>query len=146
VYVTVVHDKYLFAAHYAQGLTELMEIGEGGKLKHLQAHDSGRETHCVVMSPDKRFAFVPSKGDDKITIFAFDKDAATFSPQGLAKLPQGSGCRHFVFHPNGQHAYLINEYSNTVVVYAYDAENGVLTETQTISTNPDGINAPPVDG
>ena len=48
----------------------------------------------------------------------------------------GSGPRHFVFHPNGRFAYLVNELDSTVVAYAYNINNGSLRELQIISTLP----------
>ena len=51
-------------------------------------------------------------------------------------VPPGSGPRHFDFHPNGKFAYVINELLSTVTAFSYDAEKGVLTEIQTITTLP----------
>ena len=47
-----------------------------------------------------------------------------------------SGPRHFAFHPDGRFGYVINEMANTVTAFAYDADDGILTEIQTISTLP----------
>ena len=41
-------------------------------------------------------------------------------------------------HGSGKWAYAINEMNSTVAAYAYDATKGTLTETQTITTLPDG--------
>ncbi len=54
----------------------------------------------------------------------------------FVKVAPGSGPRHFAFHPHGKFGYVINEMANTVTTFAYDGEQGTLTEVQTISTVP----------
>ena len=46
------------------------------------------------------------------------------------------------FHPNGKLAYVINELASTVSALAYDADRGVFSEIQTISTLPEGFSDP----
>jgi 6-phosphogluconolactonase len=41
------------------------------------------------------------------------------------------------FHPNGQHVYAINELKNSVTLFDYVVESGMLVERQTISTLPE---------
>jgi 6-phosphogluconolactonase len=55
----------------------------------------------------------------------------------FAALTPGSGPRHFAFHPNGRFAYVINELSNTVAVFGYDADAGRLTHVDTVNTLPE---------
>jgi 6-phosphogluconolactonase len=42
----------------------------------------------------------------------------------------GAGPRHLVFHPDGRHAYLVNELAMTLSVYALDSARGTLVPTQ----------------
>ncbi|MCK5795293.1 MAG: beta-propeller fold lactonase family protein, partial [Anaerolineales bacterium] len=56
------------------------------------------------------------------------------------KIQDGSGPRHFAFHPGGVHAYLINETASTITVFDYDSSIGKLNEIQTISTLPPDFN------
>jgi 6-phosphogluconolactonase len=51
----------------------------------------------------------------------------------------GAGPRHLTFHPNGKHAFVINELNSTLTAYSYDASKGSLTEIQTVSTLPQGF-------
>src|SRR5262249_2879011 len=46
--------------------------------------------------------------------------------------------RHFAFHPDGRHAYAINELASTVTALEYDPEHGTLKPIQTVSTLPAG--------
>ena len=58
--------------------------------------------------------------------------------QTPAEIAPGSGPRHLAFHPDSQRAYVINELSNTITAFDYDADAGTLATIQTISTLPDG--------
>jgi 6-phosphogluconolactonase len=48
----------------------------------------------------------------------------------------GAGPRHLTFHPKGKQVYVINELSNSVTVFDFDADSGILIEKQTIATVP----------
>ncbi|MNE47023.1 6-phosphogluconolactonase [compost metagenome] len=49
----------------------------------------------------------------------------------------GAGPRHFVFHPDGKSAYVINELNSTVTSFLYDSESGALKTVVTVPTLPD---------
>src|SRR5207253_11384825 len=55
------------------------------------------------------------------------------------EISAGSGPRHFAFHPDGRHAYVINELASTITAMNYDQERGVLKPIQTVSTLPRGF-------
>ena len=59
-------------------------------------------------------------------------------PAGVS-LPPGDGPRHFAFHPNGRWLYSLQEEGSTLVAFDYDANTGVLTARQTISSLPEGF-------
>ena len=48
--------------------------------------------------------------------------------------PAGSGPRHFAFHPDGRHAYVINEMACTVTAFDFDPSRGSFADIQAIST------------
>jgi 6-phosphogluconolactonase len=61
-------------------------------------------------------------------------------------LRPGSGPRHLAFHPDGSHAYVLNELTPTVTVCRWDAESGSLkplTEVPVLPGPPDGDAAYP---
>ena len=95
--------------------------------------------HCIVVSPDNRYAFAADLGTDQILCYKLDPATAKLTPNKppFAKTPAGAGPRHLTFHPNGKRVYVINELLNSVTVFDYDADAGTLTEKQTISTLPD---------
>ena len=92
--------------------------------------------HCTILSADNRFLFVADLGIDKVMIYAFDAITGKLAPAKIpfAKVMDGSGPRHFTFHPNNKYAYLIEELSGNVVTYQYN--NGSLKNIQQISSMP----------
>jgi 6-phosphogluconolactonase len=99
--------------------------------------------HSIYLDAANRFAFVPDLGLDKVMIYRFDGNEGNLAANepAFVKLPPGSGPRHFAFHPDGQHAYAINELASTVTAMDYDPQSGALVPRQTISTLPPGANA-----
>ncbi|MGS2738398.1 lactonase family protein [Sinomicrobium sp. M5D2P17] len=144
---------YVFVVNYAGGVVKMYKRDEKGMLTPadvVQLHGSGpnegrqseSHPHSVIISPDDRFAFVPDLGSDKIWSFEIDREEDKLIPlsNGFVSTAPGAGPRHLTFHPSGKYAYLINELYNTVNAFSYDAEKGLLSEIQTISTLPDGFN------
>ena len=82
--------------------------------------------HAVVPSPDERFLFVPDRGTDKVYSYRFDAAAGSLAPNDppFARVPPGSGPRHFAFHPEGKFAYLINEMESRITAFSHDAATG----------------------
>lgn len=94
--------------------------------------------HCIVVSPDNKYAFAADLGIDQILCYKLDPATAKLTPNDppFAKAPAGAGPRHLTFHPGGKRVYVINELLNSVTVFDYDAAAGTLTAKQTISTLP----------
>ena len=97
--------------------------------------------HCIVVSPDNKYAFAADLGTDQVLCYKLDPAAAKLTPNDppFAKSPPGAGPRHLTFHPKGKHVYVINELLNSVTVFDYAQASGALTERQTISTLPAGF-------
>jgi 6-phosphogluconolactonase len=104
----------------------------------MTARQERPHAHCAVPDTANRYVFVPDLGIDKVMSYKFDSATGQLTantPDGVSLLP-GGGPRHFVFHPNGKFAYVIQELSSTITALAYDAANGSLQVLQTISTLP----------
>ncbi|MCA9214629.1 MAG: lactonase family protein [Planctomycetales bacterium] len=153
-HIVVDHSgKYVLAANYTGGNASVHEINDDGTLGQRTAfvqhngssankqRQEAAHAHSINVDAGNKHAFVADLGLDKILIYDFDANAGTLSPSSPAgvDLPPGSGPRHFSFHPSGKFAYVINELSLTVTAFSYDAESGVLSTLQAISTLPDGI-------
>jgi 6-phosphogluconolactonase len=145
--------RNVLVANYGGGSVAVLPIVEGGGLapasSFVQHHGTGPNrqrqegphAHSINLDPANRFAFVCDLGLDKVFIYRFDAEKGTLTPNDppVAQLAPGAGPRHFTFHPDGKHAYAINELNSTLTAFTYDPEHGVLTETQTISTVPAGF-------
>lgn len=99
----------------------------------------GPHAHCFVISPDNRYAYAADLGLDQIIGYRLDVADAKLLPnrQPFVRTPPGAGPRHMTFHPNRKHCYAINELANSVTMFDYEAESGVLIERQTLPTLPD---------
>lgn len=142
--------KSVFVANYTSGSIASLPIKADGSLgeaasffQHVgssvnDARQKEPHAHCVVVSPDNRFVFAADLGLDQVLSYRLDAKTSKLTPNDppFAKSPAGAGPRHLTFHPNGQRVYVINELSNSVTVFDYDAKAGSLTEIQTISTVP----------
>jgi 6-phosphogluconolactonase len=145
--------KTVLVANYTTGSVAALPVKEDGSLaeadsfiQHIGSSvDPKRQkephAHCIVVSPDNRFAFAADLGLDKVLAYRLDAASARLTPnrQPFVRTPPGAGPRHLTFHPNGKHAFVINELDNSVTVFDYDKESGVLIEKQTISTLPKGF-------
>ena len=108
---------------------------------------SGRQARTPTRStstPPAASPSWPTWGWTGFSSTAFDAAHGKLTPNEppFAKVAPGSGPRHFAFHPDGRFGYVINEMANTVTAFAYDADQGSLTEIQTISTLPADFKGP----
>jgi len=141
--------KSLLVANYGTGSVAAFPLNADGSLGAASAfvqhtgsstgpRQRGPHAHAVALSPDNRFVFVPDLGLDQVLSYRLDPAKGTLTPNDppFAKVTQGSGPRHFVFHPNGRFAYTLSEMGSLVTVFAYDHVGGTLRDLQTISTLP----------
>ena len=105
------------------------------------ARQEGPHAHCIVISPDNRFAYSADLGLDQVLCYRLRRGHGKLSPnrQAFVRTPPGAGPRHLTFHPKGRHVYVINELANSVTMFDHDPETGFLIERQTISTLPKGF-------
>ena len=142
--------KAVLVANYSSGSVASLPINADGSLgapaSFVQHTGSSRDpkrqkephAHCIVVSPDNRYAYAADLGTDQILCYKLDPGTAKLTPNKppFAKTPAGAGPRHLTFHPKGKRVYVINELLNSVTLFDYDAESGTLTEKQSISTLP----------
>jgi 6-phosphogluconolactonase len=94
--------------------------------------------HCVVTSPDNRFALVTDLGLDAIFSYPFDEETGVLGEPLRTALPPGSGPRHLLFHPNGALVFVTGELDSTIMSLRYDAATGRLDHLATASVIPPG--------
>jgi 6-phosphogluconolactonase len=143
--------KAVLVANYTSGSVAALPIKGDGSLgepaSFIQHRGSSvnaqrqkeAHAHCIVVSPDNKYAFAADLGTDQVLCYRLDPAAAKLTPNKppFARAPAGAGPRHLTFHPHGKRVYVINELLNSVSVFDYDADAGTLAEKQTISTLPD---------
>lgn len=142
--------KSVLLANYSTGSVASYSVQPDGSLSepvsfvqhHGSSVDAARQkephAHCFVISPNNRFAYSADLGIDQIVCYALDPATATLAPNQppFVRTPVGGGPRHLTFHPNGKLMYVINELKNSVTLFDFVPESGLLTERQTISTLP----------
>lgn len=103
------------------------------------ARQEAAHAHCAVISPSGRRMYACDLGMDQVIGYALDAGSATLTPlaQPYVRTIGGGGPRHFTYHPQGGYVYANNELANSVNVYSYDEDAGILIERQVISTLPD---------
>ena len=142
--------KTVLVANYSTGNIVSLPVGEDGSLGEAAsffqhagssvdpARQKGPNAHCLVVSPDNRFAFAADLGLDQILGYRLEPATAKLTPNQppFVKAPAGAGPRHLTFHPKGRYVYVINELKNSVTLFDYASDSGTLKERQTISTLP----------
>ena len=136
--------KFLFSASYVGNkvaLNPLLANGVAGEPR--QVIPTGLNAHAFLPSPDNRFVFATNLGSDQVLSFAFDTMTGTLTPSDppATKVPEKSGPRHFVFHPNGKFVYLVHELNGDVAAFTYEARSGAWDEIQRTTALPEGFNA-----
>lgn len=142
--------KNVLAANYGGGSVCVLPIGADGKLGEASAfiqhegtggdpkRQQGPHGHSINVDANNRFAVAADLGLDKLLIYRFDPAKGTLTPNDPAftATAPAAGPRHFAFHPDGRHAYVINEMNSTVTALDYDPERGTLKPVQSLSTLP----------
>lgn len=94
----------------------------------------GPHTHSVVISPNGKVLYSANLGSDRVYLYDMKKNLLPISEIEVAS---GSGPRHMAFHPDLKIMALVNELSNTVILFEKDKNGEYINEIQTISTLPD---------
>lgn len=149
------NEDYVTASNYGGGSVSIYPIAEDGSLQ--PASDFHQFVNGSMAKPDRQEAphmhsmtwvgrggsvFGADLGNDRIAQFKLDAETGKLVPDAtneFIKRPAGSGPRHMAIHPTRKYAYVVDELSNTIGVYAL-MSSGSLTATasQLISTLPAG--------
>ena len=140
-------DRVALVANYVGGSVASLPIGADGALD--AAFAGRRHTKCRTMARDQwqtartrrtRIAssLTTTTGMPSPPTSARTASTSTRSiPSKAESAPSrcnvydvfpGTGPRHLAFHPSGRWLYVTGELSSTLVVYAYDANDGLLRE------------------
>jgi 6-phosphogluconolactonase len=138
--------RFLLSASYGGSAIAVSPVDAGGIVGAAQQTlATPPNAHAVRTDPNNRFLFASCLGGGVVLGFRFDAASGRFdpSPASTWQARPGAGPRHFVFDSRAAFVYLVNELDATVVVLAFDAERGVLSEVQTLDTLPPGFSGEP---
>lgn len=122
----------LLGASYHDGFGEAWPI-DGEQLGEPHSRFEYANLHAIVAADDSVYA--PSLGDDLVAQFRLeDGELKPLSP-GAVNAPAGSGPRHLIV--DGQHVYLLTEFSGEVIRYSRGDNGGLSEEQRTIVVDPD---------
>jgi 6-phosphogluconolactonase len=141
--------KWVITGNYSSGTIAVHPVKPDGtlafsndSLQHegssvTEGRQEGPHVHATVLSKDNKFLYAPDLGTDKIMIYRFNEKTGALTPadQPYVITKPGAGPRHFEIHSNGKFAYLMEELTGTVSVYAV-MKNGGLYLLQNISGLP----------
>jgi 6-phosphogluconolactonase len=145
-----VAENCLLVSNYGSGSVKSFHLNpdgtfvDGNVIQHYgssvnQVRQAGPHPHCIVPSPDGRFALVCDLGLDKVMVYKVNSAGVlTSNDPPFAPIAPGSGPRHVAFSPDGKTACVISEMACTVTVFDWDAKRGRLTQRQSLSLLPDG--------
>lgn len=148
---------YVLVANYGSGSVAVFPVQTNGSISPpsavIQHHGSsvnpqrqaGPHAHCIAVDAAHHRVFACDLGLDKVMIYRLNETNGTLTVNETpwTEVKPGSGPRHIAFHPDGRHAYVINEMGSTLTAFDYDPAGGALKEIQTVSTLPDdfhGVN------
>lgn len=90
-------------------------------------HPTGRQPHCIVFSPDGRFAYRSELGEDRLVGQRVRVSGLGADESAGATFPPGAGPRHIVIDRAGTGVYVIEELGGHVVHHRRSVDNGQLT-------------------
>ncbi|MEU4304806.1 lactonase family protein [Streptomyces rochei] len=128
---------HVLTANYGSGSVTVVPLradgtlarAASGVLRHTGSgphaqRQQGPHAHQVRADPSGRWAVSVDLGTDSVRVCTLTDGALTVHRE--TALRPGSGPRHLAFHPDGSHAYVVNELAPTVTVCRWDAAEGVL--------------------
>ncbi len=122
-------SKTVYTANYTGGSVSVFQTS-AGRLKPLAQYISyqgssinkdrqnSAHAHMVALSPDQNTLFVTDLGSDKIYAHRILANGLLDEKRSEIVLTPGNGPRHMRFNSTGDRAYLLNELSSDVDVFA----------------------------
>jgi len=139
--------RYLLAAYYAAGHVSVHAIRGDGTLdpEPVEWRATAPKAHSIHADRSNRYAFLPHVGaSNRILQFIFDPNTGRLTPNTppMVVPPEGTGPRHYGYHPTLDCVYFDNEQASSVTAYRLDPASGTLEPFQTLSTLPEGFDGP----
>jgi len=85
-------------------------------------HDAAE---ALVMSPDGKYLFASTAGDNSVTMFAIDEETGMIERQ-MALPISGDYPKGMMLFPDGKHIAVVNHASNSITTFAVDYEKKII--------------------
>jgi|CZKI01.1.fsa_nt_gi 6-phosphogluconolactonase len=131
-----------YSGHYVEVFPILADSTVGERSCIVRHSGSGPDRsrqesahpHSINADPSGRFAIVADLGLDRLFIYRLDAARGSLSPNDppFTRVAPGAGPRHFAFHPDGRHAFVINEMGGSITAFTWDGEKGILAPCGTV--------------
>ncbi len=135
--------KNVLAANYSGGSCLSIPIDADGKLSgssSFQQHEGPKKNgHSIHLDQANKFALCCDLGLDKVIVYSFDAKTGKLASHGVFDAAKGTGPRHFAWSADGKRAYINGESNMTIIACDYDADKGMLKQTQVLSTLPSEV-------
>src|SRR5690606_35750462 len=142
-------ENQLALANYSSGNIAIYSVaGDGslGESPEVRQHEGNgpvtpnqksAHAHCSKFDTNGKFLYVADLGIDEIVSYPLDENGKPGEKQTALTLDKGDGPRHFIFHPNKNMAFIVNELSGSVVSVKIDPDKGSWERIDKKSTLPD---------
>ena len=131
--------RFLLTAYYIANKVTIHKIKAGGVLSTapLQTVPTAKNAHAIEIEPERKFAYVPHTGANRIYQFRFDPAKGKLEANSPAwlELSPGDQPRHVAIHHSGRWVYANNEAGDSLNVLEVNA-NGTLRRIQREPTIP----------
>jgi 6-phosphogluconolactonase len=135
-------ENFLLMANYSSSSISVVKLDDSGfpervtdTIQFEPIDGKVSHPHMITFDPAGKKVYLTDLGLDRIVIYDFDSGTGLLKqiPDGIIKMPEGTGPRHFVFNIAGTKMYVICELNSTLSVFDVN-ENGGLRSVQTLTT------------
>lgn len=145
-YLTVDSKKrFVLGAHYGDGKVSVQRIVDGVVTDEVtDIRETEVTAHCIELSADDRFAYVPHTRPNKVYQFRLNTKSGKLTPNdpafvvGPATNKNFHMPRHIAFHPTLKMAFTSNERGGGISSWDFNPKTGRLKRRQTLSSLPPG--------
>jgi 6-phosphogluconolactonase len=146
-YASVI-DDFLLVSHYGDASLVSYRLDQEGEpveqVSVLKLSGSGpnqdrqkeSHPHCIVPHPTNGSVYAADLGADTVMQLSLDRTDGTLVVMSETSTTPGSGPRHLAFSPSGKTAFVVEELSSTLAVFAL-GPGGELRERQRLPMTPD---------
>lgn len=123
----------LFRVREDGGLEDACDVQTLPGCGHDVFNQMSAHPHAVEIT-DEGYVIAPNKGSDSVDVFRLGQDSLV--PVEYFNAEPGSAPRHLAIHPTQPFFFVMNEFNNKIVSYAWDRHTGKLREIQKAFTVP----------